>query len=46
MHARIHHCWAVELRQAHIIRIERRSHRVALSHIEGAQDALSVPRLH
>ena len=45
MHARVHHCWAVKLRQAHI-RIERRSHRVALPHIEGAQDALSVPRLH
>ena len=45
MHARIHLCGAVELRQAHI-RIERRSHRVALPYIEGTQNALSVPRLH
>ena len=45
MHVRIHHCWAIELRQAHI-RIERRGHRVVLPHIKGTQHALSVPSLH
>jgi hypothetical protein len=45
MHVWIHHCGAIELRQAHV-RIERRGKRVALPHIKGTQHALSVSRLH